>query len=286
MALFHRPLKRFGDVAYLSISIAVVLKWATLPIKIIFKGVIIMKKTDTKANVSTKALDVAKIAMEDAASEYAKGYNSHLKKSELKKLKSNAKDTLDAYNLELEKYTYRIWTRDEENAVKTAIRTRFIPNAKKCKFKTDDNDYMTVQFSTDDSYKVNLPMMQVTIGAEHFANVKWFNMLEKFAYLFATKLNKDITGSDEFTYQIEDASQVFKFEKGLNPLSDEGLITAVQKIIDAILFIKGEDGENIIKLVKKEDELGRAYASACKVITESMTKQGSKVGEVFICDTS
>jgi hypothetical protein len=217
---------------------------------------------------------------------YAKAYNEHkTKKSELKAMRKLAVEALDDYNLELSKATYKQWAK-EGDPVKTAIRSRVIPGALRFQFKTDDDDYMTI-VTRDKVYDVNLPMMQATIGADVFADPCWFNKAEKLAFLVATRLNR-FTGNDvNFRYAIKEASKEFDFPAEINPLSDDGVVHALQCVFDSILYIDNPDnpGSNLIHTTLEQDSDGTYYAKEWQVIRESMTRDNG-VNSVAICNTS
>lgn len=231
----------------------------------------------------------------EVASNYAKAYNNKEKKSTLKALKKMANEACNTYNLELSKATYRQWAK-EGDAVKTAIRSLYVPNAQRLSFKTDDDDYMTVVLS-DTQYEVNLPQMQATLGAGVFADSDWFNKCEKLAFIVANALNEHLNDSAMFNFNIAEASKEFSFPKGIDPLSDEGVVHALQCVFDSILFIpenggengkskskKKNAGENLIKTRVKEDKRGVKYSVEWQYIRESMTQNGG-VGVVTVCNT-
>lgn len=220
----------------------------------------------------------------EKAGAYAKAYNEHQKKPVLKALKKSATDAVNGYNLELSKATYRQWAK-EGDPIKTAIRTLYIPGAKKLKFKVDDEDYMTVIADDFNDYEVNLPMMQATIGASAFTNPGWFAQCQKLMFLVSNTLNEHFNDSPMFKLSIDDAAKAFEFPDGIDPLSDEGVVHALQMVYDSILLIPDPDsGENVIKTRLKQDKHGKFYSTEWDYIRESMTANGG-VGKVDVCDT-
>ena len=220
---------------------------------------------------------------QDACAAYVKGYNDHVSRKELKAMKKAATEKINSYNLELSRETYKQWAKSGD-VVKTAITTRFVPGAKKASFKENKDDIMAYTMK-DDEYLTNLPEIQHTCGAAVFSDTAWFPMVEKLVWLIAGRINKHIAGSPEFKYEIEQASEAFEFPAEINPLTDDGVIYALQAIFDAILYIPGEDGQNAIHTTWAYDEDGRPYCPQWEVIRESMTKAGW-VNEVVICDTT
>lgn len=231
----------------------------------------------------TRTMEVLLEEVTAKSTKYVKAYNEGgFKKSELKALRNAATAACDKYNLELSKETYRQWNR-EGDPIKTAIRSRVIPNAIRLKFKTDDDDYMTVTHVPTE-YEVNLPMMQVTLGVEAFSNPEWFKATETLAKLIGVTLNKHTGNRATFEYVINKASEEFRFPEGINPASDEGILLAVQYIFDAILFIDDGNGHNLIHLtIEKDEETGKTFAKEWNVVRESMTKSVG-VNLVGICN--
>lgn len=223
--------------------------------------------------------------LEKKATEYAKAYNEHSKKAELRVLKTAVSKAVDAYNLEVSKETYRKWAK-EGDPVKTAIRTMFIPGAKSVQFKTDEDEYMTVVIRDLKTYEVNLPMMQATLGAKVFANADWFSRCEKLMFLVSNAINEHFNDSVMFKVSISDAAREFAFPAGVDPLSDDGIVHALQAVFDSILFINDpdNDGSNIIRTRLKQDKRGRYYSTEWDYIRESMTMNAG-VAKIQVCNT-
>lgn len=218
------------------------------------------------------------------ATVYAQAYNAGgKKKSELQALKKAAMGAMDTYNKTLEKSTYRRWNA-EGDPVKTAIRSLTMPG-KRFQFKTDDDNHMNVVIK-DADIRVNLPMMQAVLGKDIFADAKWFNKAEKLAYLVAGRLNEHISNSVMFSYGIADASKEFDFPDYIDPMSDDGIVYALQVVFDSILYIDNPDEPftNLIHTTLKQDSDGRYYAKEWTVIRERMTKDGG-TNTVAICNT-
>lgn len=232
-----------------------------------------------------KRLEEMRTAMIAAATTYAAAYNKHESKATLKTLKSAAKLALDNYNIELAKETYKQWNA-EGNPVKTAIRCRVVPHAQKCNFKVTDDDIMTVNFSENTAYDVDLPLLQSVIGAEKFANKNWLAMSEKLAWLIAARFNEKLGDNPAFKYEVTDAAKAFQFPDGVNPYTDDGIIVALQSIFDAILFIPDETGKrNRIHIERKELADGTVYSQATEVIYNSFTCKGNSRGHLAVCGT-
>lgn len=214
------------------------------------------------------------------ASTYVSAYNEGGKrKSELQALKKQAMAAMDSYNLELSKNTYKQWN-DEGNPVLTAVRLKNVPSAKKIKFTTDDYNQMSFTMA-EAEYRVSLPMMQKVLGTEVFADPKWFHKAEMFAYQVAMRLNKTLGDSANFRYEIDKVSREFSFPDGIDPLTDEGAIHALQIVIDSILFIDDPDnpGKNKIATVMKQDAYGY-YSEAWSFVREGLTYESRD--EIFI----
>ena len=218
----------------------------------------------------------------DACAAYVKAYNDHVPGKKLKAMKKDATEKINAYNLALSREVYKAWAKAGD-VVKTAIVTRFVPGAKKAKFTVNDDDVMSFELK-DTEYYTNLPEIQRTCGADVFADAAWLNKVEKLTWLIAGRINKRIAGDPSFKYEIMEASGAFEFPEEINPLTDDGVICALQSIFDSILFVPGEDGENSIHTTTADDN-GRPYCPQWEVIRESMTKAGW-VNEVVICNTT
>ena len=231
----------------------------------------------------TKYLEALNMKATKLAQDYCTKYNEGAKQKELKAAKKVAQEALNQYNLELSKDQYIAWAK-EGNPVELAIRSRVVPNALKFTFKADDDDVMSYVVKTDENYAINLLMLETVVGKKHFQEDRWFNAMENLMDQTVQYLNQRIGNKKPLDFQIEEASRKFKFAKGVNPLSDEGVIVALQAIIDKILFIKGEDGANIIRLTTGVDGEGRPFATEWTTIRESMTAAAG-VNKVVVCNT-
>lgn len=235
--------------------------------------------------MSNRKIEMLMNEVINATSAYAKAYNEGEKAKKLKALKKAATDAVNEYNLALSWDTYRRWAAEGE-AVKTALRTLYVPGAIKAQYKTDDDDYMTVVIKDLTTYEVSLPQMQACLGAGVFSDPAWFNYAEKLAFLTANALNERLNDSALFKYNIAEASRTFQFPDGCDPLSESGVVHALQKCMDAILFLPSPDSaeENLIKTRDKVDSHGHTYSVEWQYIRESMTANGG-VGKVTVCNT-
>lgn len=231
----------------------------------------------------TTKLQTLNMRATNLAGKYCELYNNGAKSKELKAAKKAANAAMDAYNLELSKEQYRRWG-EMVSPIEEAVRSRFVPNALKIKFK-ESNDVMGFSIEGFDKYPVSLPMMQIVLGADVFADPTWFGALEKFMWLIANYAVERTSGT--LDYQIDAASAEFQFPEEIDPLSDEGAIYALQCVIDKILFIPNpkNDNKNLIQTTVEYDHRGRAYCPAWEVIRESITGRGGD-REVRICNTS
>ena len=230
----------------------------------------------------TKYLETLNMKANRKAQEYCTLYNEGAKQSELKNAKKAANQAIADYNAELAIEQYLAWA-EEGNPVELAVRSRVIPNALKFSFKADDDDVMGVSVKTDENYAISLPMMETVLGEEIFADPQWFNAMEKLMYLTINHINERI-GNGKSDVQVEDASKAFNFPKKVNPLSDEGVIIALQAVIDKILVIKGKNKKNLISVTSGVDSQKKAFSKEWTVIRESMTAAGG-VNKVQVCNT-
>lgn len=213
-------------------------------------------------------LDELMEVVNEKASAYAKAYNDGERARVLKPLKSAAMSAMAEYNLETAKAVYRKWNA-EGDAVRTAIRNRYVPDIKRIQFKVNKDDYMTVVI-TDAKQEINLPMMEMTLGKRVFHEPNWFNKAEKLCWLYACHLNKLLGDSPNFQYLIEDASREFDFPADVTPTSVEGIVKGLQMVYDAILFIDDGNGGNLIKATTDVWN-GSEYCKAWELIKAGMT---------------
>lgn len=229
----------------------------------------------------TKYLEELNMKATEKATEYCSLYNNGAKAKELKAAKKAANDAVAEYNLALSKEQYREWAK-EGKPVELAIRSRVVPGAIRIQFKEKD-DVMGFAVKPAE-YAISLPMMHVVLGEQIFAKKDWFAAIEKLCLLTLNYLNEDC-GNGSFDYQVAKAGAEFKFPKTIDPLSEEGVILALQHTIDRILFIKDkETGENLIHTTTGVDSRGKTYSKEWTVIRESMTASGG-VNKVAVCNT-
>lgn len=227
-----------------------------------------------------RRVSYAREEMEKAVTKYVSAYNGHAaSQEELKALKKSATMKIDQFNLELSKDRYKEWNAAGD-AVRTAIRERVIRDAQKVTYKVDkDTDTMTASYK-DVDYDVNLPMMQVTIGADKFADENWFGRIEKLAFLLANRIAAEVGNKATFHYNISDVAKSFEFESGCDMKNIKSIAKALQIVFDSILrdvpAIKAE-------VTKLED--GTPVCFAWTYIKESMTKRGVKRGTLEIGNT-
>lgn len=217
---------------------------------------------------------------QNLATAYAKSVNEGKPEKVQKAAKKMASEMLAEYNLEWCRNRYREWDNTPEGAVKTAIIKRYVVDTKSVKYPVGEDGFIYPEF-TSTRTKANLPDMERTLGKDRFANPRWFDMLEKLAFLYATKLSRRINGDAHFEYKISDAAKEFNFTDG-KFYSDAHFYEALQQVIDAILVIPDEDGNNLIKAHLEEDDNGIPYSREWEVVTESLTRQGNELGVVII----
>lgn len=229
-------------------------------------------------------LEYLNMQVNATASAYVKLYNEGARPKTLKAAKKASKEAVDLYNYELANEQYREWAL-EGNPVELAVRSRIIPGAIKVTFKEKDD---VMGFTTKPmEYSVSLPEMLVVLGSEVFAAPDWFEAAEKLCSVIVNGIG---THSDnpEFEYKIAEASKAFTFPDGVDLLTDEGIITAFQQVIDKILFLPDENGNNIINAKIKVDETtGKHYNDKWTVIRESMTRADQKNWDALeVCNTT
>lgn len=221
-------------------------------------------------------LDIMKKDYEDKAAAYALVYNQHKSTpKELKALKKTVNEAVNAYNNALAQDTYRKWHR-EGDAVKTAIRSRIIPKAISVTLKPNDNDFVVIKEKEINTYEVNLPLMQATIGAEAFADPEWYDKCQALAALIASSIR--MSKENKADYIVSDAAKAFKFPEGTNPLDTKSMIAALQIVFDSILYIDNPDnpGTNLIRVRELVDDDNVTYSEGWTTLRESMTKESGE----------
>lgn len=210
------------------------------------------------------------------AGEFVTACNDGANQKTRKELKKGAQAAMERYNDALANATYKAWAK-EGDAVLTALRVYYIPDAKRVTFKvTDDNvTYLEVN---EAKVKVNLPNMMNAIGPKHFHDHKWLRMSEKLAWLVASALNSKFDENPAFQYKIEDASAAFEFPEDVKPGTAKGINIALQQIFDSVIFIDDGKGKNKLKVYSNDNK--ECVQWVC--IRESMTHQGKEPGTVAI----
>lgn len=213
-----------------------------------------------------------------AATAVVNAINNHEPQKAVKTLKKACKDAVDLYNDHLARAYYRRLAEEHgHDAVKIALEaeeTR-IPDAIGIQFKTTDDD--TAYFKeTTPIVKMSLVKMAQTIGKEYFHSPDWFARINVLAGIMAVALNRELAGSATFQYVLDEAAREFKLDSAADPTSSRSMTKAFQQAIDDILWIgdaTDKDGNpvNGVKFTSRH----WAY------IRESMSRQGSKIGEVI-----
>lgn len=245
--------------------------------------------TTTITNSTT--LKNLKADMHVKATAYCAAYNEGEKsKKELKVLKEAATQAVAEYNSALEKATYRSWAANGAPAVLTALTVFRIPGAQRPKFKENDDGIMTVSWSEIADYPINLPTLQKTVGADKFANPKWFHMVEKFIFVAMNRINLNHTGADRVDYSIDKASEDFEIPAEVDLTTEEGVGIALQKIFDMICFVPSpEDPEqNAIAVTWNEKNVGGQtvrYALQWERINRGLADVMKKAGGLYYRNT-
>ena len=211
------------------------------------------------------------------AKDYVTAYNEHkLKKAELQGKKKAAMEMLENYNSQKEKETYLAW-----NAmgmpVFRACMSVFLPGILRFQFKENEDGVMTWKAVDVANRHVSLPMMQTTLGTKGvFNSPDWFDYVGTFATVVAEHTARR-AGAAGFKYNARCAEAKFPMPEGVDILSDEGCVIALQTVIDKILFMDNgkDDGKNLMQ----------AQLKNWVVIRESMTREAGIHG-FAICNTA
>lgn len=215
--------------------------------------------------------------MEDVtkkAGDCAKAINEGKPQKEIKTLRKAASDAMTKYNEQVAFTVYKEWA-EKGDAIQTALRTLYVPGAKKISYKSNASEYTYVEVS-DAKIKINLPEMQTVIGIQHFHEEDWFTKVGSLAWIIANAVNKNLGDNPAFAYRVSEAAKVFRFSDAADITSIKSIVSALQQTADGILFIptttkKGKD-VNAIKMT----------SASWWYIRESMTKQGKEPGHVDI----
>lgn len=212
-----------------------------------------------------------------AANNVAQAINEGKSQNDIKALKKIATESIDRYNDEAAKKAYREWA-DGGEAVKTALTTLYIPHAKKVSYPSDKDTGKVKAKIADGKVKINLPAMEVTIGANHFHDYDWFVKVEALGLLIANALNKDLGSNEGFVYEVGEAAKTFKFAGNADITSKASMVKALQSVVDSIMFVpvKNKKGADV-NAIKME-------TAHWVTIRESITSNGG-VGKVSISGT-
>lgn len=228
-------------------------------------------------------LEKLEAVVDQKAMEYRKAYSEHLPKKKLKEYKDGLANAISEYNEALETKTYKDWN-TEGNAVLTGIRTRYIPNALKLTMKEDDSGELTItKVFKSDFLTVDLLQMKKILGAEVFSNPKWYTMTQKLCYIVANRVSHDL-GRGTILGDIEEDAKAFDFGKN-DPLSDKGIVKALQQVYDAICFVDNGGKNNIAVDENKDEGDKRAYSKQWTYIRESMTRKAG-IGDIEVTNTA
>lgn len=218
--------------------------------------------------------------LEGSIAECVKGQNDGLDADKIKALKKAVTNDLAKHNGIAAKVAYLGWGIDDgPTAVEKAIRALYVPGAKKVAYKADKNSGVITASISPALMKVDLVAMHETIGEGYFHSEEWFAALEKMTFIIANALNKELGGSIDFQYAIQEASKAFEFAPDANPTSNKSVVKALQYVVDAILYIPDKD--------KKGNEVNsiKVTSKNWAFIREAMTRKGG-VGEIVMCNTA
>lgn len=226
--------------------------------------------------VSTEKMDSLYDAAVEKANVAAQAMNEGKPLKDIKELKKLATNAMAEYNNEAAHVVYRRWA-EEGDAVKTAIRIRYIPGFKRLSFK-ETKSGTTYAKIDDGKSKIDFIDLAETIGYEKFSNENWIDACQKLAYILAGFKNDSLNADSAFKYIIKESAEMFKFPVDINPTTKEGVMIALQQVYDYICFIDDGNGRNRISV--RTNRLGECVS--WNYISECMTRQGNEVGAVLL----
>lgn len=205
----------------------------------------------------------------------AAAINAGKPEKETSKLKKAATDAMATYNTEAARVAFVKWA-EEGNPIEQAVRTYYVPEAKKVMFKkAKGTEQVYVEYGPAE-IAIDLFQLEDVVGKDKFHDPDWFKPVENLALLIANATNKDMGGNIAFAYAVSEAAREFKFSEEADPKSAKSMAKALQQTVDGILYLPVADQSG------RELNGLKVTTAAWHYIRESMTKRGKKPGSVQI----
>lgn len=224
--------------------------------------------------MSERAIAILRAEADNAATNVAEALNEGRTDAEVKDLKKTCKTKVDMYNSAIEKNYYReMAAKHGANAIYEMIKVEesLIPGVIKFQYKKNDSGAYEAR-PVDDEIKINLTVVQSTIGKEFFHGDQWFSRVSKLARLIAVQVNKAQEGDPNFKYIIDEAVEAFELGEDANPTSKTSMTRAFQRVVDDIVFVPDKDGLNAIKFESRH----------WNHLREGITRNGKKNNETYV----
>lgn len=218
-----------------------------------------------------RTLAILRAEADNAAAAVVKGLNDRIEDKELKLLKKALAVKTDNLNAAVAKaYYQRMAAECGKNAVLEMIKAKdaAVPGVIKYQVKAGE-DGIFVATPKEAKMQISLTTIRDTIGKEYFHADDWFQRTSNLARLIAVQVNKNLEGTPEYKYIIDEAAEKFELGEGADPTSKTSMVKAFQKVIDGIVFV-GENDKNDIKFTSKD----------WNFLRESFTFKGREINEV------
>lgn len=224
--------------------------------------------------MSERAFAILRAEADNAAANVATAMNDHRTEAEIKDLKKVCKTKTDMHNAAVEKKYYQdMAAKHGQNAIYEMIKVdeALIPGMIKYQYKRNSSGMFEARPVNDD-IKVNLTVVQSTIGKEFFHGDKWFDKVSTLARLIAVQVNKDLEGSPNYKYIIDEAVEAFKLGEDADPQSKSSMTKAFQSVVDDIVFVPDDNGLNSLKFESRH----------WNKLREGMTRDGKLSTETYV----
>lgn len=224
--------------------------------------------------MNERTISILRAEADNAAANVVEAMNDHLSDDEIKDQKKVCKTKVDLLNAAIEKaYYMQMAAEYGKNAVYEMIKADecLIPGVIKYQFKKNDSGVYVAR-AVEDEIKIDLTVVQSTIGKDFFHGTKWFDRVSKLARLIAVQVNKAQDGDPNFKYVIDEAAEAFELGEDANPTSKSSMTKAFQHVVDEIVFVGEEGGLNEIKFESRH----------WNHLREGITRNGKKSNETYV----
>lgn len=232
------------------------------------------------ANMYTAEIVASKLEnLEKASQLVADALNEGTPEKDMKPLKDAVREAATDYNTTNERYYYHLLVDTfGQDALMEGVKAFYLPGAKKASQRKDKRGHYLSKVADDKDAKIDLLEFMDTCGIEKFAHEDWYTRVQKFAYIVANAINKELGNDPAFTYMVDDAAKKFEFAPDADPASANSGRKALQTCVDGILFLPSEKDadKNALCVGKKH----------WRFVREVMTRKGRGKGQVIVAGTA